>query len=105
MNQIIIHKGRTTVVAVSIGEDVSADTFKSEIREGRALTTTKIAEWAVTFETDGTDGELLLTLDDALSVGIAQRKGYMDIKRIINGEPTNLFDDPLEVIFKSPITA
>lgn len=31
--------------------------------------------------------------------------GYMDIKRVSNGEPLNVLDEPIEVLIKTPITA
>lgn len=104
MNQIVVHKGRTVVLPVSIGFDVSADTITSEIRAEKDKESDLIATWEVTFLTDGKDGKLLLTLDDAVTSGITKSTGYMDIKRVSGGEPFAVFDDPLEVIFKDVIT-
>lgn len=104
MDQIVIKKGRTKVVSVKLPDDVSLDVITSQIRTGRTKTSTLIATWDVSFETDGSDGEVILTLDDSVTSEIAYKKGYMDMKRIIDGEPTDVFDHPLEVVFKSPIT-
>lgn len=105
MNQIVIFKNRTNVIPVSLGFDVSGDTFTSEIRASKDQESELIATWEVSFLNDGVDGELILTLDDSETVNIIRTKGYMDIKRITNGEPLAVFDDPIEVLFKSSITA
>lgn len=105
MKQIEVHKGRTVIVPVSLGFDVSGDTFSSEIRAEKDSESTLIATWTVTFDSDGTDGELILTLDDSVTKEIDNAMGYMDIKRITGGEPVSVFNDPLEVLFKDVITA
>jgi hypothetical protein len=104
MNQITVFKGRTKVVPVSLGVDVSQDTITSEIRMDKDPESTLIAEWVVTNVTDGVDGEILLTLDNSVSEQISQSKGYMDIKRVTGGEPVAVFDEPLEVLFKNVVT-
>lgn len=105
MKQVIVHKGRTVVLPVSLGFDVSEDTITSEIREGKSHTSDLIGTWVVTYVTDGTDGEVILTLDDSVTAGITQATGFMDIKRITGGEPVSVFDEPLEVLFEDVITA
>lgn len=104
MKQIIVHKGRTVILPVSLGYDVSADTITSEIRVDKDRESDLIASWTVTFLTDGIDGELILTLDDSVTSEIENSTGYMDLKRVTAGEPLNVFDDPLEVLFKETIT-
>lgn len=104
-NQVIVHKGRTNILTVNMGMDVSLDTLTSEIRSSADSASPLIATWAVTFATDGTDGELVLTLDDAITSAIADDRGYMDIKRVTGGEPVPVFDKPLEVIFRGSVTA
>ncbi len=81
MKQIIVHKGRTVVVPVSLGFDVSQDIITSEIRVGKSQTSDLIATWDVSFVTDGTDGELVLTLDNSVTEVITQTTGYMDLKQ------------------------
>lgn len=103
--QIVVHKGRTIVLPVSFGFDVSGDTFSSQIRAGKSQTSELIATWIASFKTDGTDGEVLLTLDNTITAAIVKTTGYMDLKRITGGEPIPVFDDPLEVLFKNTITA
>lgn len=102
--QLVVAKGRTVTVTVSVPYDVSDSTFVSEIREDKASESPLIATWTVSFLTDGADGELVLTLDDSLTKEILHTRGFMDVKRIANGEPTNLWDEPLEVIFRNSVT-
>jgi hypothetical protein len=104
MNQITVHKGRTKILPVSLGNDVSADTFTSEIRAEKSRSSDRIATWDVSFASDGTDGELILKLDDSITSSITKSKGYMDIKRISGGEPFDVFDEPLEVLFRDSVT-
>lgn len=105
MDQIVVHKGRTVIVPVSLGFDVSNDVITSEIRTDKDAESDLIATWDVTYLTDGIDGELILTLDDSVTAAIEKSSGYMDLKRMSGGEPVNVFDDPLEVLFKETITA
>lgn len=105
MDEIIVYKNRTNTLTISLGFDVSTDTFSSEIREKADYTSTLIATWTIAFLTDGTDGELILTLDDSVTSAITAKKGYMDLKRVTGGEPVNVFDEPLAVVFRTPVTA
>lgn len=100
-NSIVVYKHRTNVIAVSVGIDVSDDTVTSEIRTPSG---TLIATWNVTFDGDGTDGELVLTLDDSVTGAIAYPSGLMDLKRISVGEPINIFDKSIEVEFREVVT-
>lgn len=104
MRQIFVHKGRLTVVPVSLGIDVSQDTFKSEIREFPHPESDLLLTWIITFLTDGSDGELLLTMPADDSVGIDVVTGYMDVKRTTGGVPVKLFDDVIEVVFRDSVT-
>lgn len=105
MNQLTVYTDRTAIVPVSLGMDVSGDTITSQIRVGKDFRSDLIAEWDVAFLTDGTDGELILTLDDSVTATITNDLGYMDLKRITGGEPVPVFDKPLEVLFKNSVTA
>lgn len=101
-NTIVVYKGRTCVIRVSLGIDVSADTITSEIRTaGNAL----IATWGVAFDGDGTDGELILTLDNSVTSTIEYSSGLMDLKRVSGGEPLPVFRYPVEVEFRETVTA
>lgn len=104
MKQIVVHKGRTVILPVSLGVDVSADTITSQIRAGQHAASDLIASWVVSFKTDGTDGEIILRLDNAVTALITNTIGYMDLKRVTGGEPISVFDEPLEVLFKETIT-
>ncbi len=103
-NEIVVHKGRTNVVTVSLGVNISADTFTSQIRTEPNSDSPFIAEWVVTFATNGTDGELVLTLDDLITSEINVNSGYMDLKRISGAQPIPVFDRPLEVTFRGSVT-
>lgn len=105
MTEVSVYRGRTVVLPVSLSYSVAGDTLTSEIRVSRKSTSELIATWAVSFKTDGTDGEILLTLDDTVTSQITHTVGYMDIKRITNGEPVPVFDEPVQVIFKDQVTA
>lgn len=101
---LIVYKSRTNVVPLSMGQDVSGDAITSQIRGGTDLDSPLIMEWTVTFLTDGTDGEVLLTVDDVVTDQIAASGGYMDVKRVSGGEPLPVFEEPLEVVFRGAIT-
>jgi hypothetical protein len=101
---IYIYKNRTNVLTESLGIDVSADTFTSEIRERKSVTSLLIATLTVTFADDGTDGELILTCPSTEVDSVTQRHGYIDIKRVSDGEPLALFA-PKKVIFVDTVTA
>lgn len=103
-SKIIVHKGRTNTLAVSLGIDVTADTFTSQIRAEPEQTSELIATWVVTKKTTGADGELILKLDDTVTATIKATSGYMDLKRMNGGEPIAVFDQPLEVIFRGTVT-
>lgn len=105
-NEIIVHKGRTNVVTVDMGIDVSLDILTSEIRSEPNQGAPLIATWEVAFVTDGTDGKLTLTLDDLTTSQIKATSGFMDIKRVVGtiGEPVAAFDKPLEVTFRGTVT-
>ncbi len=104
MSDIVVYKNRTNVISVGLGVDVSGDTFESEIRERVGAGYPLIATWNVGFATDGTDGELVLTLDDAQLSAVTAKSGYMDIKRISGGEPYAVFA-PIKVVFQDTVTA
>lgn len=105
MQQVLVPRGRTVVVPVSLGFDVSQDTITSEIRVEKNPSSVLIAIWAVSFATDGTDGEILLTLDNDITSVITNSVGYMDLKRVAGGEPLSIFNEPLEVLFVNTVTA
>ena len=103
-NKVIVHKGRTNIVRIDLGIDVSADIITSEIRSEPNVESPLLATWDVDFDTDGVDGKLVLTLDDLITSQIKANSGYMDLKRITGGEPVPVFDQPLEVTFRGTVT-
>jgi len=104
-NEVVIHKGRTNIITVSLGINVSADTITSEIRSEPDVNAPLIATWIVSFATNGADGELIFRLDDSATAGIKANSGFMDIKRMSGGEPIPVFDRPLEVSIRGSVTA
>lgn len=103
-NKVIVHKGRTNTLLVNLGIDVSGNTFTSEIRSEPTQESPLIATWTVTFVTNGIDGKLKLMLDNLVTGQIAANSGYMDLKRVVSGEPIPVFDRPLEVSFRGTVT-
>jgi hypothetical protein len=103
-NKVIVHKGRTNTLLVNLGIDVSGNTFTSEIRSEPTQESPLIATWTVTFITNGIDGKLKLMLDNLVTSQIAANSGYMDLKRVMGGEPIPVFDRPLEVSFRGTVT-
>lgn len=99
--KLVVYKNRTNTVPVSLGIDVSADTLTSEIRSSTGVL---IATWTVSFAGDGSDGELILTLDNAVTSAITHPTGLMDIKRVSAGEPLPVFERALEVEFRDQVT-
>jgi len=103
-NEVVVFKGRTNIITVSMGIDVSLSTFTSQIRTEPDSSAPLIANWDVAFTTNGVDGELTLTLDDLVTSQIKVNSGYMDLKRISGAEPIPVFDRPLEVAFRGSVT-
>jgi hypothetical protein len=102
VNKIVVVKHRTNTITVSLGYDVSDDTFMSEIRVGPNRDSSLIATWAVSF---ATDGELILTMAASVAGQIDENGGYMDIKRITGGASVPVWDLPLPVEIKESVTA
>jgi len=98
---IVIHKGRVNVIAVSLGMDVSGDTLTSEIRTAAGEL---VAPWVVSFDGDGTNGEIILTMDDSVSAAIVYERGLMDIKRVSASQPYAVFDMPFDVEIRETVT-
>lgn len=101
---VIVHKGRRNTLTVSLGIDVSTNTITSQVRQLPDQNSALIMTWVVTFATDGTDGELILTVDDSVTAGIKENSGYMDLKRLVGGDAIPVFSRPLEVEFVGSVT-
>lgn len=104
-SKVIVHKGRTNVITVDLGIDVTADTITSEIRSEPNQESPLLATWEVTKTSGGSDGHLTLKMDDVITAQIKAASGYMDIKRLSAGEPIPVFDQPIEVEFRGTVTA
>jgi hypothetical protein len=100
-SKIIVHKNRVNVLSVSLGFDASGDVITSQIRSEPDTEAPLIAEWNVTFLTDGSDGECVFTIGE---IDITANSGYMDIKRFSEGQALPVFDKPLEVDFRGTVT-
>jgi hypothetical protein len=101
---IQVDKDRTNTVLVDFGYDISNDTITSQIRKNRNSASTLIAEWEVSFITDGTDGKLKLVLDNSVTSSIFETHGWMDFKRVTNSEPLSMIKQPIRVIFQDVVT-
>lgn len=96
-----VYKDRTTRITASLGFDVSDETITSEIRsEAGEL----IVAWDIVNDGDGTDGEIIMTIDNALTTDIIAETGLMDFKRLSAGEPLPLIKGPIEVVFVKAVT-
>jgi hypothetical protein len=102
---ITVYKGRTKVLPVTLGKDVSKAKFKADIRVSQDPSSALVSTWSVLFATDGTDGELLLTLDRSVTMEIDRVRGYMFLRKLTDREPIHVFEPPLEVRFVSTIAA
>lgn len=85
--------------------DVSTDILTSEIRVEKDPESDLIATWVITHVTDGTDGEILLTIDHTELTDITAVSGWMDVKRVAGSQPLPLFDEAVQVIFRDTVTA
>lgn len=103
-NPVRVYKGRTNIITVNLGYDVTGDTFESQVRSEPEVGSTLIMEWDVTIE-DAPTGKLKLEVDDLVTGQVTVSSGYMDIKRTTGGEPVPVFDDNLEVQFLGVTTA
>lgn len=103
--ELIVHRNRTNVVPLSLGMDVSGDTITSQIRAEDRIDATLLCTWVVTFKTDGTDGEIILTLPVSAVGAVTKNYGYMDLKRVSGGEPLSVFRDSLKVKFQGVVTS
>lgn len=102
MDSVIVVRGNTVEVPVSLAFNVSADTLYSSIRTTEDPDSDVIAEWDISFITNGTDGELLFTLDGDITADIVEDIGYMFFISINGGDPIDIFDVPVVVEFVDP---
>lgn len=103
--ELIVHKNRTNIVLVSLGFDVSGETITSEIRKSSNHLSTRLATWVVTFDTDGTNGKVILTLPQSEVDLVSTNYGFMDLKRMSGSNALSVFLEPLKVKFQGVVTA
>jgi hypothetical protein len=102
--ELIIYKDRTNLVPLNLGIDVSSDVITSQIRVEPNQTSMLLAEWDVSFDTDGTNGKIILRIEPEQLSGITRKYGYMDLKRVSAGHALSVFREPLKVAFKEVVT-
>ena len=106
-----IYKNSYNEIPVDLGMDVSGEVLTSQIRAGKTQDSELIATFTVSMddsedaEGDGSDGKIVLTLDDSQLTDVDHKKGYMDVKRMSAGEPIPAFSPPLRVNFEDTVTA
>lgn len=103
-DELILHRNRTNIIRLGLGMDVSLDTITSEVKAEIDPDADPLVTFDVTFDTDGTDGELILTVDDEDVSAVTQNYGWMDLKRVSGGEPLSVFLEPLRVKFQGVVT-
>lgn len=107
ISPIRVARKRKTVVRLTLGMDVSADEFSSEIRVDKDPEAELLATWDCSFEDDGTDGVVLLELDDtdgSVLDEVEYTNGWMDVKRVSAGAAFDVFSDPLPVVIEKSVT-
>jgi len=104
VNKVVVYKARTNTLTVNLGLDVSGDAFTSQIRADSDHNSELIMTWNIAFDTDGTDGKLILTVDDVVTEQIDVASGYMDLKRVTGGQPVPVFERSIEVEFRGVVT-
>lgn len=103
-NPVVVYKGRTNLLPVRLGFDVTGNVITSQIRAEPNQASALIATWTVTVD-NALTGDLTLRLDDSVTVAITATSGYMDLKRVAGGEPLPIFEHLLEVEFRETVTA
>lgn len=103
---IHIIRGRSKTIEYVAQRDLSGSSFASHIRSQRHPESPLLAEWDISFATDGTDGRLLLHLTAAETAEIEAPDGYMDIKALNSGLPDDIeqLTGILHVVFDWPVT-
>ena len=99
-----IYLGRTNLLTVRYGFDISNDTFTSQIRKGPSRSSDLLATWSIDFVTDGVDGDLIFTLPPSETQTISDLVGWMDVKRLVNGNAVSGFDGRIKILFEDTVT-
>lgn len=106
MTQIHIIRGRSKTIEYVSQRDLSGSSFASHIRTARTPESQLLAEWSISYVTDGTDGKLILHLTAEQTAVITVTSGFMDIKANNTGLPDEVeqLTDIIGVTISSPIT-
>ena len=104
MSAIKVYRGRDAVLPIDTGIDLSGDAVTSQIRTKPNQEGALLATWTVNFETDGSDGKLILSMSDTVTAQISADGGWMDLKRVGGGSTLPIFDEPVPVIIIGSVT-
>lgn len=98
MQKIEVERGKTIILMVSLGFNVSESEFLCQMRQSESPESSLLATWAISFDTDGKDGELLATLDNSISSSIAMSTAWLFLDKVSESPPLPVFPEPLEVM-------
>jgi hypothetical protein len=91
MESVEVVRGRTITLPVTLTTDLTDyENIRSQIRVERDPESEEIAAWNVATVPEVSVYDLVLRLDNAITTGITQTMGYMDIVGDLDGEPTTL---------------
>ena len=102
MATLIVERTKTVVVPISIGFNAAGQVFTADLRATTSPTSELLATWTVTLATDGKDGELIATLPNTVTAGLALGTAYMRLKRTTPGPTTEIFGEPVKVNIQDP---
>lgn len=103
MQKVEVERGKTVVVGISIGFNVSLFEFLCEMRESEDPASAIITTWDMSFETDGKDGELLASLDDSITSVLVLGAAWLHLYRVSGSTHLPVFGEPVEVIILDPV--
>lgn len=98
MKPVEVERGKTIVLAISVGFNVSSFEFLCEMRQNQSPESTIIATWDVSFETDGKNGELVALLDNSITAALVPNIAWLFLYRVSGSTHLPVFDEPLEVV-------
>lgn len=99
MQPVVVEKGYTVILPVSLGFNVSEYDIISRIRVDTSPVSDIIVTWITSFDTDGKDGEIVLMLPYDITEDIVQSNGYMNIVKVGDGPDISFLNELLEVEF------
>lgn len=102
---ITVWKRRSITFEFALAHQIGDDIYTSEIRRGQSVNTPLIATWNVSVKPGGMNKTLIFSMDDSVTSLITVNYGWMDLKRVSNGEPLPVLNYSIPVLFKDVITA